>query len=445
MSEKNQKTGYWVRSGTYSMLYRASTVLFGFGAYLFLVRYYPVEEFGVWSLYVLVSSAVEMSRSSFIQNAYVKISNEKDVDRDNVFTASLFLNAASTMAFVIIMAALVPVMQSYWSSYTVGILVLWYCATSTVLIGLTQLNYLEQANHSFAGIFWSSAVRQGSFFVIVVVCYFYFPGLPLVFFAAAQCVGAFLGVLTSLLFTGKMLPGKYTLEWPLVNRLYKFGRYILGTGITSTVGKYADQAILGRVSHSKTAIYNSAVRIMNFIEIPTLAISTIVYPKIAEKAHIEGAEGVGQLYEKSVATILGLILPVIIGVALVPRFVLSLTAGPNYLEAAGVLRLMALSAILLPFNVQIGSVCEVMNRPHISFYINLVSNILNVVLNLILIPFFGMMGAALALSITIAVIFAVGQYYVKSQFNINGFGAFMRIIPFYKDGITRALDFVKRR
>lgn len=412
------------------MMQRVVAFLFGFGSYFFLVRYYDIDSFGVWTLYVVISSTVEISRSSFVQNAFLKFFNEEGADRNTLFYSSLFLNAMSTLVIVLLLLILIPVLQVFWHSTTISSLILCYCVTSLLLIPLTQLNYLEQANHSFKGIFWSSTFRQGAFFVVVVLCFLFFPGLLLVFFAAAQTACALLGLLVAYLMNRRLLPPTVSFDWQVVKKLYKFGRYILGTGLTSNIGKSADQMILGAVSHNMVAIYNSCIRVLNFIEIPTLSISSIVYPKIAARAS-EGNAAVGQLYEKSVASILAMILPAAIFILLFPTFVLTVIAGEKYIIAASTLQVIALGSLFLPFNIQVGCACEVTNKPQISFYINLVANILNIILNIFFIRAFGVVGSALAFLITVAFIFSLGQYYVSKNLDVRLFQIFVRVIDNY--------------
>src|SRR4051812_31530063 len=91
----NSNRSYWLKSGAYSMLQRGSAFLFGFGSYVFLVRYLSVEDVGVWVLYVAVSTTVEMSRASFIQNTFIKFFNETDVNKEKLFASSFFLNILS--------------------------------------------------------------------------------------------------------------------------------------------------------------------------------------------------------------------------------------------------------------------------------------------------------------------------------------------------------------
>lgn len=437
------KKNYWIRSGAYTMLQRIAAFLFGFGSFFFLVRYFSVDTFGVWNLYLVVSTSVEMSRSAFIQNAFVKFFNQADIDRSKLFTGSLFLNLVSTVLFVLILFALIPFLKVYWHSEIISTMILWYCATSIVLIPLTQLNYLEQANHSFAGVFWSAVVRQGSFFVLVILVYFFQPGLSLVFFAGAHFFCALLGLIVCLLLNWRMLPAKYELDRNVVNRLFQFGKYILGTGVTSSVGKNADQVILGGVGHTVVALFNAVIRILNFIEIPSLAISNIVYPKIAERAS-EGNHHVAELYEKSVASILGIIFPVVFFIALFPKFMITITAGEQYLEAYPLLRIMCLITLLTPFNIQFGTVCEVINRPRVSFLVNLSSSILSVMLNLLLIKFIGIKGATITFCITILFTFIFSQWYLATTVGVHTYRVFVRVLTFYKEAFLTATGLIKK-
>jgi len=428
------KNSYWVRSGSYVFLQRIAIFIFGFGSYFFLVRYFFPENFGVWSLFVVITSVVEMSRSAFIQNAFVKFYSQPDVDKTQLIKASLYLNLLSNLFFVLVMVLLIPVLRVYWHSDEIGWLIGWYCVTSTILVPFTQLNYIEQASHSFKGIFWSAVVRQGLFFATVVAVFFFMPGekasppgehpLSLSFFAALQSVCALAGLVVAWRMSGSFVPSEvlnnlFKVDWAVVRRLFKFGKYVLGTGITSSIGKSTDQVLLGNLSHTTVAMYNAAIRIINFIEIPTYSISNVVYPKIAEKVNLEGKQAAGYMYEKSVAYMVAIIIPVIAGIALLPELVLYITAGSTYMEAAAVLRLIIIGAVLFPFNVQVGSAFEVIGKPQVSFAINFGSNILNLVLNLLLIHQFGIIGAAWTTVCTALSIFLVSQVLLYKELNVN--------------------------
>lgn len=415
---------YWIRSGSYVFLQRISIFLFGFGSYFFLVRYFPQADFGIWALFMVITSIIEMSRSAFIQNAFVKFFSQPEIDKGKLMIASLLLNFASNFLFVAILLLLIPVLKGFWDAPEIGRLIIWYCITSTILVPLTQLNYLEQAAHSFKGIFWSAVIRQGFFFGFVLMAYLFIPGISLTFFAAIQSVCALAGLLVAWRFTSGFMVGVFELkglrvDWSMVSRLFKFGRFILGTGLTSSIGKSTDQVLLGSLSHSTVALYNAAIRIMNFIEIPTYSLSNVVYPKIAEEVNRAGIMAAGVLYEKSVAYMVAIILPIIIAILALPEFVLWITAGKDYAEAAFVLRIITATAILFPFNVQVGSVFEVIGKPHVSFGMNSGANFLNLGLNVLLIYKFGIMGAAWAVVLTAVVLFLVSQVWLYKEVGVS--------------------------
>lgn len=439
------KNNYWIRSGSYSMAQRVLAFLFGFGSYFFLVRYFDVDSFGVWTLYVIISSSLEMARSSFVQNAFVKFFNDPSHDRSVLFWSSAFLNAAITLLIVCGLVLTIPLMSSFWKTDLIGEIVYWYCLTSIVLIPFTQFNYLEQANHRFKGVFWSSAARQGLFFLIVVIVFFFFPGLPMRFFAIMHVISACVGLAVSYYQTHDIVPNWRLPDWALVTKLFRFGKYILGTGLTSAVGKNTDQVILGSVNHAFVALYNAGVRVLNFIEIPTLSISNIVYPKAAQAAAENGNQGVGRMYQKSVGTILAFVLPIIIVALIIPEFVLLVTAGAKYTSAAPVLRIMVVASLLLPFNVQMGSSFEVLGKPQIGFYINLFANIYNVVCNILLIPLFGVIGAACAFASTLLIIFIGSQVMLRRYMQVSFYGIFQELWSVYIKGWELVIKLIKSK
>jgi lipopolysaccharide exporter len=448
------KNNYWIRSGSYVFLQRISALIFGFGSYVLMVRCYEPKIFGVWTLFVLITSIIEMSRSAFIQNAFVKFYAQTDVDRVALTKASLYLNFISNMIFVILMIILIPVLQSFWHTDAIGPLILWYCITSTILVPFTQLNYIEQASHSFKGIFWSTLVRQGLFFMVVTIAYLIWgKNIPLSLsaFAALQAVCALAGLAVAWKMSAGFVPREvmanlFKVDWAEVRRIFKFGKYILGVGLTSSIGKSTDQFLLGNVDTAIAATYNAAVRIINFIEVPTYTISNVVYPKIAEKAHLEGKMGVGQMYEKSVAYMVAIIIPVVAGVALLPDLALLITTGSEeYAKSAPVLRLLVMSAILFPFNVQVGSAFEVIGKPQVSFGINFASNILNLLLNLYMVPTYGAIGAAWTVIFTGLSIFVVSQVMLFVEMRVNLIRILMSIPAAYGVLYLEVMHKLKRK
>lgn len=440
-----KERSYWVASGSYSILQRVIIFVFGFGSYFFLTRYFPVEKFGVWALFIVLTSLIEMARSSFIQNAFIKFYKEPDIDTDALFSSSLLLNFLSSLFFIGALLIAIPFLKAFWNTEEIGQMILWYCASSVVLVFFTQLNFLEQANQSFRGVFWGNVTRQGVLFIGVASCFLFFPGLPLRFFSFLYFCSTLLGLFVSFVFTRSYLPKHYSMHTEYLKKLIRFGRYILGTGITSSLGKYFDQFLLGNINLGAVALYNASVRVINMIEIPILSIANISYPKFAHVNTENSFDELARLYEKTVAAAVAIILPVVVGVLLVPELILTITAGSKYVSIAGPLRIMTAFFILLPFNIQFGNVCEIINKPHISFWVNVLTNLLSVMLNLYFINTYGAEGAAYVFAFTLLFIFVIGQTYLKMKINASLKNIVFQIVPFYKSILELVTQKIKNR
>lgn len=431
---------YWLTSGVYSFSQRIIVTLFAFGSYFLLTRYLSIENFGIWALFLVIASLVEMARSAFIQNAFIKFYREPDIDTDALFISSFLLNLICTGLFIILLLVSIPYLKLFWNAPEIDQMIIWYCASSPALCLLTQMNFLEQANQRFEGVFWSNVVRQGALFLGITFCFVAIPNLPLSFFAFLYFIATGLGALLSLFLGRKYLPTRYWLRPQYLGKLTYFGRFILGTSITSSMGKYFDQFLLGNLNLATVAVYNASVRINNIIEIPILTIANISYPRLALIDQDTSFKELAKLYEQTVSVAIALILPAITIVLLFPELVLTLTAGEKYLSGASTLRILVAPVILLPFNIQFGNICEIINRPHISFRVNLITNLISVVLNLYLIEIYGAKGAAYVLCLTLLIAFVIGQGYLKQKININHQNILISVITHYKSFFSHIIN-----
>jgi lipopolysaccharide exporter len=441
-----KERSYWLASGSYSILQRLISILFGFGSYFFLTRYFPVESFGVWALFILITSLVEMVRTAFIQNAFIKFYSEPDIDSGALFSSSLLLNLLSTLFFILLLIIAIPLLESFWHTAEIGAMILWYCGASVILVFFTQLNFLEQANHQFKGVFWGNVTRQGILFLSIFICYLFIPNLSLTFFSFIYFCSTTTGLLVSFYITRNFLPKSFRIRREYLKKLGRFGRYILGVGITSSLGKYFDQFLLGSINLGAVALYNACVRVINMIEIPVLSIATVSYPKLANTSdQDDSVEALARLYEKTVAGALSFILPSIVIVLLLPEFILTLIAGKKYIAGADSLRILTASIFLLPFNVQFGNVCEIINKPQVNFIVNLFANLISVSLNLYYIKTYGATGAAFVFSFTLLFTFVIGQTYLKRKINIRHINIVSQIPVFYKSAFETVWNKLRNR
>jgi O-antigen/teichoic acid export membrane protein len=238
---------------------------------------------------------------------------------------------------------------------------------------------------------------------------------------------------------GKLkLSFKVEKEW--IKKLSSFGIFTFGTSLSSMTLRNIDQFILGTFqSKVYLALYNTAVRITNLIEIPTNAMSSIVYPKSVSMVHENKTHELKNMYERSVAIIFMFVLPIVIAVMIFPDFFIIVVAGRDYLDAVAYLRITIFFALFVPFMRQSGTVLDSMGKPKINFYLTIIAAGVNVCSNLLFIHFLGPIGAAYATLVSYALILTVNQVYIRRYLGIEIGNIFVYIGYYYKTSFAMIL------
>lgn len=408
-------------------------MLFGFGGAVLLYRAIPTQaEFGVWVLFLSIVSVIEVGRIGLLQNALVKyLSIEQGEEAGRITTASFVLNGILTLMIVLVCLALSPLVAEVFEAPILAKLFQIYCLTTIALIPFYQCNYIQQANLDFKGIFWSNFVKGGVLFSFIL--YLFIEKIPvnLTELALMQVVAAVLSSIASWVFAMKYARFSRKIDWDWVKKLFAYGKFVFGTNISTQLYKTVDKLLLGSLGGTAmVAIYDAAIRITNLTDVPTASMASMLFPQSSRR--VQGGNGaVKQLYEKAVGAILAFMLPCIIGVMLLADWLILLTAGKAYSDAANLLRITILFGLFLPYAVQFGTVLDSIGKPKVNFVYTLLSLLLTALLNLLMIPKMGAMGAAIGTLIAYAITFAFMQAYLHKTLKVNPLKPFYHMIDFY--------------
>ncbi len=444
MSADSQKS-YWLRSGLFSIFEKGSAFLFGFGATVILMRYFSKPEFGVWVLFLAITSILEVSLVGLNMNAVIKYSSTaKDKDEYRAIqTASVSLNIGLTILSALILFALSSFLGNYFESSKLPFMLRVYCATVVALIPFYHFNYMSQANLDFKGVFWSGFARKGLFFLVVLSFLFVQDQQSITILAFIQLAGAFLASAVAVYFGKKYFAfgGKLDMKW--IHTLFHYSKYTFGTNLSTMLYKTIDKFMLGgMISEVATAVYQAAISITNLVEVPATSVANVVFPqgaKNSEKTGEDRRKALCDLYEKSVGAILAILVPFIAVVFIVPELPLWIIAGEKYLDAAPILRITILYGLFLPYAIQFGTVLDSMGKPKINFYFTMASAVLNIFFNYIFIKNFGTIGAAYGTLSTYFVTFICFQVVLNNILGVKMYRPFQYIPGFYK----QAFDIIK--
>jgi O-antigen/teichoic acid export membrane protein len=438
---------YWIKSGSFSLIQNVSALVLGFGGFFCLVRILDKADFGAWALFLTVTSLFEIARIGFIKNGFIKyLASSEAKDHNSIFTASLVLNLILTLFISVGMLILAQPLSETWNAPQLKVMFRVYALTSVLLVPFFQFDFVQNANYDFRSVFFCSFVRNVILFAGILGAYVGLYHMELITLVLIHASAALTGSIVSFFLTRKQLIFKLVLNWRWVAELSHYGKYVVGTSLSSMLYSAVDQFMLGSlVSTSSVASYNASGRVTNLINVPSATLAPLVFPKSAKLFHAEGGTvAVKNLYEKSVGAILSLVIPSVAFVFVFPELIITLLAGSKYLDTVPVLQVTVLYCLFIPFANQFGIILDSIGKPNINFYYTSVSLVVNIVVNYFLIRSFGIMGAVYGTMGTIIVGFIFMQLFLYNKLGISMLNIFRNILFFYQNFFSHAVYLLKR-
>lgn len=154
-------------------------------------------------------------------------------------------------------------------------------------------------------------------------------------------------------------------------------------------------------SFEVVAYYSTAMKISILINIVLIVITTVIGPKIAKLYFDSDLIALKKLMQNAVNLNVIVSLPIIILSIFLSDWVLSIF-GENYVLASQAFVIILLGQIVNSLSGPVGMYLNMTNKQKIFRNILGVSLVLNILLNFLLIPQYGMIGAAIAMSVSLS-------------------------------------------
>ena len=291
------------------------------------------------------------------------------------------------------------------------------------LVGITAAGGIFQAFDTIA--FWFQAQVESKYTVYAKNVAYLFVNLakivliqtkaPLVAFACAGLAEIALGAVG--LVVVYQAKGQYFREWRgsilRAKQLLKESWLLTLSGLTIYIYSKIDQIMLGSlVDKSELAFYSVAVKLSEVFDFLPMLLSVSFLPKLTAlkaKSNDEYTKKF-QLYF-DVMFVLWLL--VALPVSLSSFFIVNLLYGKAYATSATILSIYVWSQFGSNFGVARGTFLLIEGKVKISLYLSVIGALINVGLNLYLIPRFGAIGATVATLITYFVVTVVLNFLIS--------------------------------
>jgi len=389
---------YWLPNGVYSFLINVVLFISGFAGFVLLVRFYNKSEFGAWALYLAVTSFVDVARAGFVTNALVRYAStqESKSEYSKVLSGSLFLHILFTLILMMFIYLIAPFVGKIYSSYEFYRLLIYYPIYAICQIPFLYLSAIEQANLSFRNQYYSNLLRNTLFIGMIAYIVFSKIDFPVYYLPLLQSISVTAGGFYLFFASRKSISISNKIDFKWLAKLIDFGKFVFGGNVVSILFTNIDQILLGYFYNTKiVATYNTAMRIGNFSDIPMTSVASIVYPKSGQRLQTIGIKGLRHLYERSVGLILAFVIPALIFLIIFIEPIVRFIATEAYLDAIPAIYFILLFSLFKPFIKYFGIAVEALEKPHYNFNLMMTLLLLNLILDLFLIPKFHLIGAAL--------------------------------------------------
>ena len=372
----------------------------GFLVLVVVARYLGPEDFGLFSYAVSVASLFSAAGHMGLGGLVVREIVKKPAERGLTLGTAVglkFLGMASGYIVLLIYAALYEGLAS----------------TEFLLLAIAGFVLLLSPSAVFE--FWFQAFVQARYVTYSSLTglaastglklLFVFLGASVVYFVAANLIQSLVLLLALLFFynaTSEMKLSEWRFSWSKAKELLSQGWLIYLGSIFAVIYLKVDQVML-RWFHgsSSVGIYAVAAQLSEALYFVPAAIVTSFFPKMI-KMREENKEAFDRRFQQLLDLLFMLALALAIVITLASEGIIALFFGDHYLESAQVLVVHVWAALFIFMRAAFSKWILIENVLVFSLITQGMGAFVNVLLNLILIPRFGTVGAAYATLVSYA-------------------------------------------
>ncbi|MDB2272462.1 flippase [Halorubrum ezzemoulense] len=394
------------RDGVVQLVANVSRAGISFVSLAWFANVVPREELAILFLYQAVLGLASIPASYGLNGAIIKRITE-NYSQDQIISAGGILTTVGLS--IVIMVLFVG--QSFINQYLGADLIIW------VLMGLIFAEfkkYLVAILRGTGHVPTSALIEllQTTIWAFSAIALIATGGNPVVLIktlVGSFVLSSFVGILAVMVL---IKPTLVIPELKPIKSLLGYAKHNVIAHIDSYSYQWADVAILGIfVTRSSISGYEVAWRLTATLVIISRAIESPLFPLLSQYYTEDRHEEFANTYRKSLLVISGVVLPGVVGIFIFGRQILEIVFG-GYQDIFVILVILLIVRVIESIDRVLKTVLSAVDRPDLRAKAVLVSLILNVTLNILLISAFGVIGAAIATTISFSMSTALLFYYV---------------------------------
>ncbi len=411
-----------VRNGFFRVIIEGIKALSGIALAVLLARFFGPEEYGRLSFAFALSGL-----SSIVMNLGLAITfvrdgaRDRNFLRDNLATALFLQGIASFVLFFALIGALLvfPALRQETLLLVVALFYTMFNIITNFLYSSFQATYSMHLEAIAIG------VQHGLLLILVFFFLFYQGTVEGIMFGylGASVLG---GTLTFILIRKYLFSWMWRINWRAGRVLLAQSWPLMAGSALSTVYFSLDSIMLRFFQGSEAVgIYSAMYKIVfGFYLFATLYASS-VFPVLSQ-LFTHAREEFMNLYRRSVQLMAGLGFLFGLTVTLFARPIIQIFFGEAYLAGTLTLQISIWSIMIFLVGVILYDALIVAGKQKALLWSVVISTVLNAILNIIFIPTWGIVGAAIATVIAQVVQLLLNIYYLKAIIPVDFFSLIVK-------------------
>lgn len=400
----------------FNILKQCCNIVFPLITYPFVARVLGAENLGKYSFsdsvvgYFMLFASLGISTYAVREGARIR-SEKKEME---IFSAELF--SINLIAMVLSCS------------------VLFFLLFVKVFDGYTLLMYILSINivTSVIGRDWLNSIYEDFSYLSLRYIFFQFAALILLFlflrkpddyikYTAIMTFANSGGYFASFFYTQKYVPLRVTGKLNIKRHLKPI-LYLFCSSLAATVYIRSDITILGFFrSDAEVGIYTLASKVYTIIKALLNAVIMVVIPRLSNYLGEGRTPEYHRLLNKLQDAIGVFIFPCVTGLFFLSEDVMLMIGGSAYRSGYISLKILCMALIFAVFGCFYSQAILVVEKKEKYFlFATVVSAVINLLLNMIVVPVAGMTGAAITTVIAEIVVMSICKYYSKQNVNLNG-------------------------
>jgi stage V sporulation protein B len=406
-----------------SFLLMISNLLFRVGGYVYrflMARMLGPEGYGILGYTLFFQGVFQVLSAGGLPPAIAKyVSQHKALEEDQMASQVVFTSLKFMMFlgifFSLVMFFIGPIIaNNIWHKPEVALPLQAVALITPFSVIVGAFRGAFQGIYKMEYVVITRAVEQVFMIVFAVVL------VMLGFYAAGAVIGTGIGFMASAVsaiiifkkYMWKYLPSldpehkfNFRQELGLIKTLLIFSIPVIITALSEMTIYGASIFILGIFMATKfSGYYNAVDPVARLPLVISLSVATAVLPAASEAFALKDQKLLTTYVVQSYRLVVLTVLPLCIGIAIFAKPLLELLFGSNFVFGSGALSILVIGMAFYTMFMVSSSIAQGLGYPRLPMYILVVGSIINVALNWFLIQSYGIIGAALATTITAFII-----------------------------------------